>query len=110
MAVFGHIWRFLCNRFTESPVVHRESGRLRLRHCLNPKSNYRIGTRIVKDSTGQFAALDRSIADTARQTQLDAKIYTRMRELMRRNGLAYGYSEEEALEQATLEVTGAPAK
>ena len=64
----------------------------------------------MKDSTGQFAALDRSIADTAEQTQLDSKIYTRMRELMRKNGLAYGYSEEEALEQATLEVTGAPAK
>lgn len=64
----------------------------------------------MKDSTGQFAALDRSIADTAEQTQLSSKIYARMRELMRKNGLAYGYSEEEALEQATLEVTGARAK
>ena len=29
---------------------------------------------------------------------------------MRKNGLAYGYSEEDALEQATLEVTGARTK
>lgn len=64
----------------------------------------------VNDSTGLFAALDRSIADTAKQAQLDTKIFARMRELMRENGLAYDYSEEKALEQAMLEVTGAPAK
>ena len=64
----------------------------------------------MTDSTGQFAALDRSIADTAKKTKLDTRIYERVRELMRKNGLAYGYSEEDALEQATLELTGAPVK
>lgn len=29
---------------------------------------------------------------------------------MRENGLVYGYTQEEALEQATLEITGVPAK
>jgi hypothetical protein len=83
---------------------------MRLRISLNPRTDFCSGTLIVKDSTGQFAALDRSIADTAKQTRLDARIYARMRELMRKNGLAYGYSEEDALEQATLEVTGARTK
>ncbi len=64
----------------------------------------------MTDSNGQFAALDRSIADTAKKTKLDTRIYERVRELMRKNGLAYGYSEEDALEQATLELTGAPVK
>ena len=64
----------------------------------------------MNNSKCQFATLDRSIADTARQTKLDTKIYTRVRELMRENGLAYGYSEEDALEQAIFELTGVPAK
>jgi hypothetical protein len=64
----------------------------------------------MKYSTDPFAALDRSIADTAKRTQLEAKIYGRMRALMRENGLAHDYSEEEALEQATSEITGALAR
>ena len=64
----------------------------------------------MNESTGQFAALDRSIADTARQTKLDTRIYARVRQLMRENGLSYDYNEEEALEQAKLEVAGASAK
>ena len=64
----------------------------------------------MNESTDQFAALDRSIADTARRTKLDTRIYTRVRQLMRENGLAYDYSEEKALEQAMSEVAGAPAK
>ena len=64
----------------------------------------------MKDSKDPFAALDRSIADTAKRTRLETKIFRRVRTLMRENGLEYGYSEEQALEQATLEVTGAPAK
>ena len=61
----------------------------------------------MNDFADPFAALDRSIADTARRTQLDTKIFARVRALMRENGLTHGYSEEQALEQATLEVTGA---
>ncbi len=60
----------------------------------------------MKDSTDPFAALDRSIADTAERAQLESRIYERVRSLMRENGLAHGYSEEKALEQATLEITG----
>ena len=64
----------------------------------------------MSDSNDLFAALDRSIADTAKRTRLDTKIYARVRALMRENGLAYGYSEESALEQATMEVEGSVAK
>ena len=64
----------------------------------------------VKESRDPFAKLDRSIADTAKRTRLETKIYRRVRALLRENGLAYGYSEEQALEQATLEVTDAHAK
>ena len=64
----------------------------------------------MNNSKCQFATLDRSIADTARQTKLDTEIYSRVRQLMRENGLAYGYSEEDALEQAIFELTGVPAK
>ena len=60
----------------------------------------------MNDSKYPFAALDRSIADTAKRTQLETKIYSRVRALMRENGLAYGYGEEKALKQATLEITG----
>ena len=74
-----------------------------------PRDQKRLSRRgvFVKDSTEPFAALDRSIADTAKRTQLESRIHRRVRSLMRENGLAYGYSEKEALEQATLEVTGA---
>lgn len=64
----------------------------------------------MSESTDQFDALDRSIADTASQVKISTRIHTRMRELLRENGLAYGYSQEKALEQATLEITGAHAK
>ena len=64
----------------------------------------------MSDTKGQFVALDRSIANTASQVKLSTKIQARMRELMRENGLSYGYSQEKALEQATIELTGAPAK
>ena len=77
---------------------------------LNSRTDKLSGALIVNNSNGQFAALDRSIADLAKQTKLDTRIYVRMRELLRENGLAYGYSEEDALEQATLELTGASAK
>jgi len=64
----------------------------------------------MSDTKGQFVTLDRSIAETANYVQISARVYTRMRELLRENGLAYGYSEQEALEQATLEITGMRAK
>ena len=64
----------------------------------------------MSDSEVQFVALDRSIAETTNQVRLSSKVHARMRELLRKNGLVYGYSEQEALEQATLEVTGARAK
>lgn len=64
----------------------------------------------MSDSTSKFDALDRSIADTANQVKMSTRIHTRKRELLRENGLAYGYSQEEALEQATLEITGVHAK
>ena len=64
----------------------------------------------MSDSKVQFAALDRSIAETTNQVRLSSKVNARMRELLRKNGLVYGYSEQEALEQATLEVTGVRAK
>lgn len=64
----------------------------------------------MNDSTNPFAALDRSIADTAERAKLETRIYRRVRALMRENGLAHGYSEEKALEQAILEVTGALAR
>ena len=65
---------------------------------------------LVDDSSDPFAALDRSIADTARRTRLETRVYRRARALMRENGLAHGYSEEKALQQATLEITGALAR
>lgn len=64
----------------------------------------------MSDSNDLFAALDRSIADMVRRTRLNSKIFTRARTLMRENGLKYGYSEDEALEQAKLEVTRGVAK
>ena len=62
----------------------------------------------VSDASNQFAALDRSISDTAERARLESRIYSRVRTLMRENGLAHGYSEEQALEQATMEMTGGP--
>ena len=64
----------------------------------------------MSDSNDQFGALDRSIADTAKRARLDTRIYRRVRALMREHGLKYGYSEDEALEQATLELTRGGAK
>lgn len=64
----------------------------------------------MNGSPDPFAALDRSIEDTARRARLEGKIYRRVRALMRENGLAHDYSEEKALEQATLELTGARAR
>ena len=60
----------------------------------------------MNDATGTFAALDRSIEDTVERAKLEARIHSRARTLMRENGLAHDYDENEALEQATLEVTG----
>jgi hypothetical protein len=60
----------------------------------------------MRHSTGQFTALDDSIADTVKQAQLNLKIYARTRELFGADGSAYGYSFEKAREQATLDVTG----
>ena len=60
----------------------------------------------MKKSTDLFAALDRSIEKAAECAQLESRIYSRVRSLMRENGLQYGYSEEEALNQAVLEVEG----
>lgn len=65
---------------------------------------------LVDDSSDPFAALDRSIADTARRIRLETRVYRRARTLMRENGLAHDYCEEKALEQAALEITGVPAK
>lgn len=64
----------------------------------------------MSDSDDIFGALDRSIADMVKRTQLDTKIYARVRALMRENGLTYGYSEDKAYEQAALEVRGGIAK
>lgn len=58
----------------------------------------------MSDSNEPFAALDRSIEDTVKRTRLETSIHRRVRALMRENGLVYGYSEKEALDQATLEV------
>jgi hypothetical protein len=58
----------------------------------------------VSDSNDPFAALDRSIEDTVKRTRLETSLHRRVRALMRENGLVYGYSEKEALDQATLEV------
>lgn len=62
----------------------------------------------MSESTGKFAVLDDSIADTVKQAQLNSKIEARTRELFGMDGSAYGYSREEAREQATLEVLGEP--
>ena len=64
----------------------------------------------VNDSTDPFTALDRSIVETAKRAQQETKIYRRVRALMRENGLTYGYSEEQALDQATSEVMGVLAR
>jgi G:T-mismatch repair DNA endonuclease (very short patch repair protein) len=64
----------------------------------------------MSDSNDLFSALDRSIAEMVKRAQLDTKICARVRTLMRENGLTYGYSEDEALEQAIFEVTGRGAK
>lgn len=58
----------------------------------------------MSDSNEPFAALDRSIEDTVKRTRLETSIHRRVRALMRENGLVYGYSEKEALDQARLEV------
>ena len=58
----------------------------------------------MSDANDPFAALDRSIEDTVKRTRLETSIHRRVRALMRENGLVYGYSEKEALDQATLEV------
>lgn len=58
----------------------------------------------MSDSNEPFAALDRSIEDTVKRTRLETSLHRRVRALMRENGLVYGYSEKEALDQATLEV------
>ena len=64
----------------------------------------------MSNSNDLFAALDRSIADMVKRTQLDTKIYARVRALMREHGLKYGYSEDEALERAVMEVKRGLAK
>ena len=64
----------------------------------------------MSDSNDLFAALDRSLADMIKRAEHDTKIHTRARALMRENGLKYGYSEDEALEQAMWEVTRGAAK
>ena len=64
----------------------------------------------MNESDDTFAALDRSIADTAEHAQLESRICRRARSLMRENGLAHGYSEEKALEEATLEIRGAVSR
>ncbi len=56
--------------------------------------------------TNLFAALDRSIEKTAERARQESQIYSRVRSLMRENGLEYGYSEEEALKQAVVEAAG----
>lgn len=60
----------------------------------------------MNDSSDPFTELDRSISDTVKRARLETKIYSRARSLMRENGLAHGYSEEKALEQAALEILG----
>ena len=57
----------------------------------------------MKQTTELFATLDRSIRETAERAQFESKIKGRMRHLLRENGLAYHYSEEDALKQALLE-------
>lgn len=56
--------------------------------------------------TDPFAALDRSIARAAESARMESQICSRVRSLMRENGLEYGYSEEEALKQAMAEAAG----
>ena len=64
----------------------------------------------MSDPNDPFAALDRSVADTVKRAQLETEIYTRVRALMREHGLNYGYGEDDALEQAKLEVLRGVAK
>lgn len=63
----------------------------------------------MKDSSDQFIELDHSIDDTVRQAKMQLKIDVRTRELLHANDFAYGYSQENAREQATLDIIGAPA-
>lgn len=60
----------------------------------------------MNETTDPFAALDRSIEQTAKRARLESRIGSRVRSLMRENGLDYGYSEEEALKQALVEAAG----
>ena len=65
---------------------------------------------MMNDSVDQFTELENSIAETVQQTQQEQKIYARAQELLHVDGSTYGYSQEKAREQATLEVLGAPTK
>ena len=58
----------------------------------------------MKKPNDLFAALDRSIQETAARAKLESRVYGRVRGLLRENGLAYGYSEKDALKQAMIEV------
>ena len=58
----------------------------------------------MNKATDLFAALDRSIQETAERAKLESRVYGRVRDLLKENGLAYGYSEKDALKQALLEV------
>ena len=64
----------------------------------------------MTDSADQFIELENSIAEIVHQSQQKQKIYARAQELLRVDGSTYGYSEENAREQATLDVMGAPKK
>jgi hypothetical protein len=63
----------------------------------------------MSNSNGKFTTLDHSIAVTVKQAQLNRKIEARTRELFGVDGSAYGYSLEEAREQALLDVMGETA-
>ena len=64
----------------------------------------------MSDSVDQFIELENSIAETVQEAQQKQRIYARAQELLRVDGANYGYSQEKAREQATLDVMGAPEK
>ena len=64
----------------------------------------------MKQTTELFAALDRSIRETAERAKFESRVRGRMRHLLRENGLAYDYSEQDALKQALLEAVAVPPR
>ena len=60
----------------------------------------------MSDFAEHTISLDDSLAESARLAKLDIEIDARTRELFGTDGSEFGYSREEAREQAKLEVLG----